>query len=99
MRCRGRHGERGGFNGKSYDYHKIYHLKKGIEADVDVPLDITANELVLALSSAYQLDIDQTDIKKCYLQAENPIALLKGNKTLREYGLRNGSAVYYTDEG
>ena len=74
-------------------------LKKGIEADVDVPLDITANELVLALSSAYQLDIDQTDIKKCYLQAENPIALLKGNKTLREYGLRNGSAVYYTDEG
>ena len=28
-------------------------LKKGIEADVDVPLDITANELVLALSSAY----------------------------------------------
>ena len=72
--------------------------KKGFEADVDVPLDITANELVSALSGAYQLGIDQTDIKKCYQQAENPIALLKGNKTLREFGLRNGSAVYYTNE-
>ncbi len=72
--------------------------KKGFEVDVDVPLDITANELVLALSSAYQLGIDQADIKKCYLQAENPIALLKGNRTLREFGLRNGSAVYYTNE-
>lgn len=72
--------------------------KKGFEVDVDVPLDITANELVLALSSAYQLGIDQSDIKKCYLQAENPIALLKGNRTLREFGLRNGSAVYYTNE-
>ena len=29
--------------------------KRGFEVDVDVPLDITANELVLALSSAYQL--------------------------------------------
>ena len=72
--------------------------KRGFEVDVDVPLDITANELVLALSSAYQLGIDQADIKKCYLQEENPIALLKGNRTLREFGLRNGSAVYYTNE-
>lgn len=75
---------------------KFMILKNGFEADVDVPLDITANELVVALSSAYRLGIDQADIKMCYLQAENPIALLKGNKTLREFGLRNGSSVYYT---
>ncbi len=75
---------------------RFFITNKEFEADVDVPLDMTANELVLALNSAYELGIDQTDIKKCYLQAENPIAFLKGNKTLREYGLRNGSAVYYT---
>lgn len=73
---------------------RFVSLKKGFETDVDVPLDITANELVLALNSAYRLGIDQADIKKCYLQAENPIALLTGNKTLREFGLRNGSVVY-----
>lgn len=74
---------------------RLHILKRGFEADVDVPLDITANELVIALNNAYQLGIDQSDIKECYLQAEEPIALLKGNKSLREFGLRNGSIVHY----
>lgn len=64
--------------------------------DIEVPLDITANELVVGLNSAYDLGIDTTDIKKCYLKAENPIALLRGNKTLSQYGIRNGSIVYCT---
>lgn len=64
--------------------------------DIEVPLDITANELVIGLNSAYDLGIDTTDIKKCYLKAENPIALLRGNKTLSQYGIRNGSIVYCT---
>lgn len=70
--------------------------KMGREYDLDIPISITANELVYALNEAYSLGIDTSDVKKCYLQAENPIALLKGNKTLEEFGLRNGSIIYFT---
>lgn len=71
--------------------------KQGVIADLEIPLDISANELVLALNMAYGLGIDTSNIKDCYLKAENPIALLKGNKTLSEFGLRNGSVINYTE--
>lgn len=75
----------------------IFNIRKrNITVDIEIPLSITANDLVLALNTAYELEIDTSDIKNCYLQAENPIALLRGNKTLEEYGLRNGSVIYYT---
>lgn len=45
----------------------------------------------------YGLGIDITDIKNCYLKAENPIALLRGNKTLFQYGIHNGSIISYTE--
>ena len=48
--------------------------------DVEIPLNITANELVIGLNAAYDLGIDTTNAKNCYLTAENPIALLKGNR-------------------
>lgn len=72
-------------------------VKRNFTVDLEVPLNISANELVIALNSAYELGIDTTDIKDCYLKAENPIALLKGNKTLAEFGLRNGSIINYTE--
>ncbi len=71
--------------------------KRKFSADLEIPLSITANELVVALNTAYALGIDTSDIKNCYLKAENPIALLKGNKTLAEFGLRNGSVINYTE--
>lgn len=72
-------------------------LKRNFTVDLEVPLYISANELVIALNTAYELGIDTSDIKNCYLKAENPIALLKGNKTLAEFGLRNGSTINYTE--
>lgn len=76
----------------------IFNMYKRNESvDLEIPLDISANELVIALNSAYDLDIDTTDIKKCHLKAENPIALLRGNKTLEEYGIRNGSVINFTE--
>lgn len=72
-------------------------LNRGVTVDLEVPLYITANELVLALDSAYDLQIDTSDIKNCYLKTERPIALLKGNKTLSEFGIRNGTIIYYTE--
>lgn len=68
---------------------------RNIEIDIETPLDITANEFVIGLTTAYELDIDLSDIKQCYLKAENPIALLKGNKLLSEFGVRNGTIIYY----
>lgn len=71
--------------------------KRNFTVDLEVPLDISANDLVNALNTAYELGVDTSDIKNCYLKAENPIALLKGNKTLAEFGLRNGSVINFTE--
>lgn len=70
--------------------------KRNREIDVSVPIDLTANELIMALNEAFPLNIDSGDITQCYLQAENPIALLKGNRCISEYGLRNGSIINFT---
>lgn len=71
--------------------------QRNFSIDLEVPLDISANDLVLALDKAYSLDIDTDNIKNNYLQAERPIALLKGTKTLEEFGVRNGTIIYFTE--
>lgn len=71
--------------------------KRNIEVDIETPLDITANEFVIGLATAYELNIDTSDIKQCYLKAENPIALLKGNKLLSEFGVHNGTIINYVE--
>ncbi|MCI3924743.1 EsaB/YukD family protein [Paenibacillus sp. TRM 82003] len=70
--------------------------KRNFAVDVEIPLHISANELVIALNAAYELNIDVSDVKNCYLKAENPIALLKGNKLLSDYGVRNGTVINFT---
>ena len=70
---------------------------RNFTADLEIPLNISANDLVNALNTAYGLRIDTSNIKNCYLKAENPIALLRGNKTLAEFGLRNGSVINFTE--
>lgn len=70
--------------------------KRDRAVELEIPLYISANELVTALNAAYELQIDLSDVKNCYLKSENPIALLKGNKTLKEYGIRNGSVILFT---
>lgn len=71
----------------------LHFHKRNKKVDIEVPLNISAKELVIALNEAYNLGINTEDISKCYLKCENPIALLKGDKTLEEYGLRNGSVI------
>ena len=72
-------------------------LKKNKSFDLEIPIDITANDLVVALNTAYELGIDTSDQKKCYLKAENPFALLKGSKKLSEFGIRNGTVINFTE--
>ena len=71
---------------------KIY--SKNVQGDLEIALDITVNDLMIALNSAYGLDIDVSNIRSCYLKTENPIALLHGNKLLADYGIRNGTVLY-----
>lgn len=70
--------------------------KKDQQMDLDIPFDISANELIIALNEALKLGMDTADLSRCHLKAENPIALLKGNKLLRDFRLREGSIINYT---
>ena len=72
-------------------------VKRKETVDLEVPLNITANELVIALNTAYGLGINTDDIKNCYLKAERPIALLRGNRTLKEFGIRDGTVIVYSE--
>lgn len=71
--------------------------KRNTVKDIEIPLYITANALVVALNEAYDLKIDTSNVKNCFLKAEKPIALLRGNKTLAEFGVRNGTVIYFTE--
>lgn len=70
-------------------------LQSGIEHEYEVPLDISANELVIALNDKKVLDlgINTYDLSQCYLRAEKPIALLRGYDTLEKFGVRNGTTI------
>ena len=72
-------------------------LKRGISLDIEIPTDITARDLLIGLNEAFSLNIDMSDTKKVYLKMESPIALIRGNKHLKEYGIRNGSIINYTE--
>lgn len=74
---------------------EFINYSAGTKTEMEVPLNITANDLVLALNETFQLGMNTEDIFSCYLVAENPIAFLRGNKTLEEFGIRNSSLIIY----
>ena len=64
------------------------------EVDLEVPLDITAQEFLLALNECYHLGMDTNQPENLYMRMEYPIALLMGTRTLKKYGVRTGTIVY-----
>ena len=70
-------------------------LKRGQSFDLEVPLDISANELCYAISQMFFPD-QQGKINQFYLKTERPVALLRGERTLREYDIRDGSVINIT---
>lgn len=60
-----------------------------------IPLFLSANELVQTLNKLYHLGINTEDVSDSYLAAENPIVFLRGNKSLKELGIHNGSRIIY----
>lgn len=67
------------------------------QVDLEIPSDISANELVIALNNAFDLGIETSNQKKCYLKAENPFTLLRGSKKISEFGIRNGTIINFTE--
>ena len=71
-------------------------IRKNETHDLEVPLDISANDLCSAIYLKYIPD-QYGDIRRYCLKAERPIALLRGERTLREYGIRDGSVINITE--
>ncbi len=65
-------------------------IMQGVVYDLDVPLDISTNESCSALFKMF-LPEQHDDMSQYYLKAERPIARLRGERTLREYGIRDGT--------
>jgi len=74
----------------------LYIHEKNTKTDVEIPLNITANELIIGLNRGFDLGMDTTDLSECYLKTENPIAFLRGNKIISDYNLRNGTIIHFT---
>lgn len=66
----------------------------GSAKDLDIPLDITLHELIVSLNVIFGITTDQRKMGLSHLSVENPIALMKGNRLLKEYGLHDGSIIH-----
>ena len=66
----------------------------GKTIDVEIPSNITADELLHGLNVAFDLGLDESDPKNYYMRAENPIALIKGDMTISELGIRTGTTIF-----
>lgn len=73
---------------------ELFRKDGGVICDLEVPLHITAIELLQALNQALHLGIKTEQIEDCFLVAENPIVLLRGNVELAECGLHDGSRIF-----
>ena len=65
--------------------------------DIEVPLDITANELIYGLNKGLGLGIDVSNMEECFLCTEEPRMLLRGGDVLLEdSGVRNGTIINFS---
>lgn len=68
----------------------------GESHDLEIPKHIKVNDLIRALKAAYNLNIDLSRPDQLYLQTEEPAALLTGDHTIEEFGLHNGTKLFFT---
>lgn len=67
---------------------------KGQCMDFEIPLDITANDLIIAFSAIFSMPIKREQIFNYSIRTDSPKALLMGENTLMEYGIRDGSKLW-----
>ncbi len=73
---------------------EFHDLTRNRSYDLQLPEFLTGEELVVALTKAYDLPINVHDINQLYMRTENPIALIAGKKTLKEIGISNNTKIY-----
>lgn len=74
----------------------VFNYKKmNRRLDIEIPLDISANELIYGLNAGLNLGINLSNVAECYLVTEEPRRLLRGDKLLEEFGLRNGTLINF----
>ncbi|SEQ97962.1 WXG100 protein secretion system (Wss), protein YukD [Butyrivibrio fibrisolvens] len=67
----------------------------GQSIDLEIPLNLSATELINGLNKGFDLGIDMDNPSRCYLRSKNPTTLIRGEVTLEEIGLRNGTIIYF----
>ncbi|SFU69450.1 EsaB/YukD family protein [Butyrivibrio sp. INlla21] len=67
------------------------------EIDLEIPVDLTANELIYGLNDSFGLGINMDKPLQCYLRADYPKALIRGEKTLEELGIRDGTIIFFDE--
>lgn len=75
---------------------RFQNIKKHQLVDLEIPLDISADDLVYALNEAYSLGIKQGTASAGFLVCEQPTVLIRGKYSLRELGVRDGSLLRFT---
>ena len=62
--------------------------------DLELPLDITANDLIIAFSTLFSKPIKREQIFNYCIRSDAPKALLMGENLLKDYGIRDGSKLW-----
>lgn len=73
----------------------MFQAGHGQVRDLEIPLGISAQELIWALNAAFSLGITAEKMPTSYLKAENPIALIHGKKTLDAFGVHDGTIIRF----
>ena len=72
----------------------IMHGDNGAVQDIYIPLDVTADALLVALNGAYRAGKRSA----VALRTENPLAYLCGNTRVEDVGLHDGTDIYFVED-
>ena len=64
-----------------------------VDDDLEVPLKITANDLILALNEIYHMDLETQNVSRYSLKMKYPLGIISGSKVLGKSGVRNGTVI------
>ena len=59
-------------------------------SDVEIPLDISADQLIRALHMSFFPNTPAP----AFIRSDNPVAFIRGNTPVELFGLRDGSILY-----
>ena len=68
----------------------VVKMMTGKTVDIEIPVNISAKNLINALYEALRLPGECPE----YIHCENPIALLQGDAAVSYFGIRDGSILY-----